>query len=187
MTIPRQVGLTSTEDGPRLTQKPVNELDTIAEEAQQFKNVTISDGLFTDENLEGTTYKIEADIQLNDADRVGFNLRKGDEEQTIVGYNVMDKKLFVDRRNSGDISFHEDFAADFQTAPLRLKENILTLEILVDRSSVEVFTGNGERSITNRIFPGESSTGIEIFSEGGAAEVLNLDFLDLQSTWSKSQ
>lgn len=187
MTIPRQVGLMSTDKGPRLTQKPVDELSKIADGGQQFDNITISDGLFTDENLEGTNYKIEAEIHLNDAERIGFNLRKGDEEQTVVGYDVTDEELFVDRRNSGDVSFHEDFAADIQTAPLRLNNNILTLEILVDRSSVEVFTGNGERSITNRIFPDESSTGIDIFSEGGAAEVINLDFRELQSTWGKSQ
>ncbi|WP_440998506.1 glycoside hydrolase family 32 protein [Fodinibius sp. SL11] len=187
MTIPRKVGLMSTDEGPRLTQKTVDELNTIAGEAQQFENITISDGLFTDENLEGTTYKIEAEIQLNDAERVGFNLRKGDEEQTVVGYDVRAEELFVDRRNSGEVSFHEDFAAEIQTAPLRLNKNILTLEILVDRSSVEVFSGKGDRSITNRIFPSESSNGIEIFSEGGAAEVVNLGFRELQSTWSNSQ
>jgi fructan beta-fructosidase len=187
MTIPRKVGLTATQAGPRLTQKPVDELSTIAENGQRFENITISDGVFTDENLEGTTYKINVEIQLNSADHVGFNLRKGDEEQTVVGYDVTDEELFVDRRNSGNVSFHEDFAADVQTAPLKLSNNILTLEILVDRSSVEVFSGNGERSITNRIFPDKSSMGIEIFSEGGAAEVVNLDFRELQSTWSKSQ
>jgi fructan beta-fructosidase len=91
----------------------------------------------------------------------------------------------VDRRNSGQVDFHEDFAADMQTAPLEIEGNSISLEILVDKSSIEVFANIGQRSITNRIFPSESSDGIEIFSEGGTVDVQTLDFHTLKSVWNK--
>lgn len=183
MTIPRKVGLTATANGPRLIQQPVEELATLQDESHQLEDLTVSNESISDEGLQGTMYKIEAEIQLDDAERVGFRLRKGENEETIVGYDAVSEELFVDRRNSGTVSFHEDFAADVQTAPLELNENTITLEIVVDKSSVEVFANGGERSITNLIFPSESSDQIEIFSENGSVRIINLNFQNLESVW----
>ena len=187
MTIPRKVGLVASDEGPRLTQSPVEELEGIATGTQQFEQMVLSDEVYTNEKLEGTTYKIEAEVNVDDAQQFGFNLRKGAEEQTVVGYDAQKEELYVDRRNSGDVSFHEDFAADVQTAPLTIEGGTITLEIVVDRSSVEVFANDGVRSITNRIFPSESSTGIELFSEGGAVTITKLTMTPLGSVWNSSQ
>lgn len=187
MTVPRQVGLTATDDGPRLTQQPVDEVTTLYNGSYQVRDLTVSSESVNDENLRGTTYKIEAVIHLEDAKRFGFKVRKGGDEETLVGYDVNKQELYVDRRNSVAVSFHEKFGNDVQTAPLDLQGNKLTLEILVDKSSIELFANGGERTITNRIFPSESSDQIEIYSEGGSIKIINLDFYDLKSAWNSSQ
>lgn len=186
MTIPRELGLTSTGEGPRLTQQPVGEVSSLYENGHQIEDMTLSNESFSNEELKGTTYRLKAEIDLEDADQVGFKLRKGDDEETLVGYDTAEQQLFVDRRNSGAVSFHDAFAADKQTAPLDLQDNTLILEILVDRSSVEVFANGGKRSITSRIFPSEASDQIEIFSEGGSINIVHLDFQNVRSTWTAS-
>lgn len=186
MTIPRELGLTATGEGPRLTQQPVSEVSSLYENGHQIEDITISNESFSNEELQGTTYRLKAEINLEDADTFGFKLRKGDDEETLVGYDTAEQHLFVDRRKSGVVSFHDAFAADKQMAPLDLQDNTLILEILVDRSSVEIFANGGKRSITNRIFPSEASDQIEIFSEGGSINIVQLDFRNVRSTWVAS-
>ncbi|HLR32553.1 MAG TPA: glycoside hydrolase family 32 protein [Fodinibius sp.] len=183
MTIPREVGLRATEGGARLYQKPVKEIKNLYGEHQEMKNITVSNETYSHEALRGTTYKLRAEIKLDDADRFGLKVRKGKMEETIIGYDVSEKELFVDRQKSGQVQFQEKFANRVQTVPLKAKNGSITLEILVDRSSVEVFANNGERVITDRIFPDSSSQGIEFFSSGGAININQLDFWSLQSVW----
>jgi levanase len=55
-------------------------------------------------------------------------------------------------------------------------------QILVDRSSVEVFGGtNG--TITDRIYPGENSTGLGLYAVGGRAKVDSFKAAKLKSAW----
>src|SRR5699024_2854592 len=183
MTIPREVGLRATEGGARLYQKPVKEIKNLYGEHQEMKNITVSNETYSHEALRGTTYKLRAEIKLDDADRFGLKVRKGKMDETIIGYDVSEKELFVDNKKFEQVQFQEKFANRVQTVPLKAKNGSITLEILVDRSSVEVFANNGERVITDRIFPDSSSQGIEFLSSGGAIKINQLDFWSLQSVW----
>jgi sucrose-6-phosphate hydrolase SacC (GH32 family) len=57
------------------------------------------------------------------------------------------------------------------------------LNIFVDRSSVEVFANEGEKVMTDRIYPPVECTGIEIYSTGGAGKIVSLTVWQLQSIW----
>ena len=61
------------------------------------------------------------------------------------------------------------------TAPLPPGDGPVRLEVVVDESSVEVFVGDGEVVLTDLVFPGPDSTGIEVFAEGGTAAVRRLE------------
>jgi len=68
-------------------------------------------------------------------------------------------------------------------APLPVKNHTITLHILVDRSSVEVFAQDGQRTITDQIFPNRDSQGIQIFSTGGRAQLDKITIWQLRSAW----
>lgn len=51
-----------------------------------------------------------------------------------------------------------------------LRNRMLTLQMFVDTSSVEVFVNDGETVFSARIFPEQVSTGIRLYAEGGSAE-----------------
>ena len=70
-----------------------------------------------------------------------------------------------------------------QRAPLAARDGKLRLRILVDWSSVEVFTDKGDRVITDQIFPRASSDGIELFADGGRATLDSLTIRPLRSSW----
>ena len=64
-----------------------------------------------------------------------------------------DKKFFIDRRQSGKVDFSEKFAPKLSTVnyPMHFKE--LAIDIILDKTSIEVFYNNGEYVMTELFFP----------------------------------
>jgi fructan beta-fructosidase len=143
-SVPRELRIR----GGRVVQEPVRELRRFREPAAL-------------EGFRGDAYEIEAEIDLNGASEAGFVVRKGAKERTIVG--IREGEFFIDRTQSGNTAFHKTFPG-VHSAPFAAR----VLRILVDRSSVEVF-GDGV-AITDRIFPGADSLGVERYSKGGDAK-----------------
>jgi levanase len=70
-----------------------------------------------------------------------------------------------------------------ESAPVTLTDGGLDLRILVDESSMEVYTGEGTRALTAQIFPDQSSSGVDVFAEGGVARISGLHITQLGSIW----
>ncbi|ALC83114.1 MULTISPECIES: glycoside hydrolase family 32 protein [Bacillus] len=185
MSIPREVGLKKTDNGEiLLTQKPIHEIKKIRDKKFEFKNRKIQSENIKIPKISGQTQEIVAEFELGSADEFGFYVRKGHGEFTKVGYDAKKRELFVDRRKSGRTDFSEDFAGVY-TAPLDSEDNKIKMHIFIDRSSVEVFGNDGERVLTNQIFPDPSSDGLEIYSKDGDVKITSLDVYKLGSTWDK--
>ncbi len=103
-------------------------------------------------------------------------------EQTVVGFTASPAEVYIDRSKSGRVDFHESFAGR-HSARLTPADGRFQLRILVDRSVVEVFAGEGEVAITDRVFPSPASTGLSLFERGGRARVVSLDAWKLKSVW----
>lgn len=185
MSVPRSVELKSTDDQLRLVQQPVDELKALRKDHVQLQNVSVVNGevkSLSDQNISGKAYEIEVEIDPADADVVGLMLRAGEEEYTLVGYDTVKGSTFVDRTQSGESGFSDLFKVR-NDAPTRLENGVVKLHLLVDWSSVEVFVGDGEAVLTNRIFPAPESRDIRLFAEGGDATVVNFNFWKLESIW----
>ena len=90
--------------------------------------------------------------------------------------------MYIDRTKSGAAGFSSSFPG-VQAAPLKATGGAVTLHILVDWSSVEVFTDDGKVVLTDQIFPDPSSQGMEAFSNEGNAVLTSLDVKQMQSAW----
>lgn len=185
MSIPRTVHLETIEDNIKLVQRPVDELEKLRNGHTVLENVTVTEGshLLSDEGISGKAYELMVEIEPENSSTIGLKLREGTDEETLVGYDADNGTVFVDRVNSGEDGFHEDFAQR-NDAPARLIDGKVKLHIFVDWSSVEVFVNDGEAVITNRIFPDPESENITLYSEGGDATVSSLNFWTLQSVWN---
>ncbi len=185
-SIPRSLSLKTFTDGIRLIQKPVNELSELRGEKFQFKDITLGENnrLFEAKDLKGSTLEIEAEIELGTSNNFGFEVRKGDDQKTIIGYNVLKHSLFIDRSKSGDTKFNDQFTG-IQTAPLMPESKKIRLHIFIDKSSLEVFANEGEIVMTDLIFPSESSSGLDFFVKGGEVQIKKLSVWKLRSIWEK--
>ncbi|MGH9644197.1 MAG: GH32 C-terminal domain-containing protein, partial [Terriglobales bacterium] len=112
---------------------------------------------------------------------IGFQLRKGVSEQTLLGFKSAEKEVFLDRTESGDVSFAPDFPGR-QRATLPASGRV-KLHIFLDRSTVEVFVNDGEMVMTDRVYPSAGSDGIDLYSEDGRGKVVSLSIWRLASIW----
>lgn len=84
-------------------------------------------------------------------------------------------RLTLDRRNSGNTSFHDKFASA-ESAPVKLDGGVLRLRLrlIVDQCSVEVFAQDGRVVLTDLVFPLSGNLRTDVSVEGGTAVVRKL-------------
>ncbi|MNE74818.1 Sucrose-6-phosphate hydrolase [compost metagenome] len=80
----------------------------------------------------------------------------------MLSYRPEEGLFSLDRDNSGQGPGGE------RRVRVGLTDGLLKLRIFVDKSSVEVFIGDGEHVVTARIYPGPQSLGIQAFAKGTA-------------------
>ncbi|WP_405392709.1 GH32 C-terminal domain-containing protein [Streptomyces sp. NBC_01102] len=177
LSIPRE--LTLSDKG--LVQHPVAETETLRKDSTTVRGVTVRpDSANPLAAVRGRSYEIEAEIALPDtgsATEFGFRLRTGGDRRTVVGYDVAAGHLFVDRTASGISDFTEHFAGR-TTAPLPLDttdgERRLRIRLFMDTSSVEVFGGEGQVTISSLLFPEPDDRGMAFYAGGGSARIVAL-------------
>ena len=69
------------------------------------------------------------------------------------------------------------------SAPVVPINNKISLDILIDRTSVEVFANEGQTVISNCFTPDEGVEGLVLFCTGGEIIVDNLDIFKMNSAW----
>ncbi len=170
MSLPRVLSLKETESGFRLIQTPIEEITKLRTE------------IITDSISSTGAAEIEIDLDTENSLEIGIRVFKSSDEQTIIGYRTKDQVLFLDRRNSGHVSFHPDFAS-IEEVKLKPANGKIKLHIFIDQSIIEVFANNGEVTISNYAFPEKGEYKIETYSQGGKAPTYKL--WKLKSVWSK--
>jgi sucrose-6-phosphate hydrolase SacC (GH32 family) len=187
-SLPRDLSLVTVDGEIQLVQTPVEQTADLRSgpgfhlEARELPAGTLK---LENPASQGQTLEIIAtfDVDESTANELGLRVRVGEDEETVVGYDVENAEVFVDRSNSGLNPGHG--ATTLHTAPLEPNaEGKVELHVFVDRSSVELFANDGLRTITDVIFPDAASTGVELYAQGGGAQVdelhvWQLDAIDL--------
>ena len=178
LTLPRLLALKTTAQGVRLTQTPVAEMEGLRGPGQVWENLDVIPGRPFVLPQKADACEIIADFEICEADEVAVLVRKGEEEQTVIGYARAERTLFLDRSRSGITDFDAGFG-EVKKWTIAGDGTRLRLHVFVDRSSVEVFVNGGEAYVAAVIFPPPDSRGIEITCSGGAARLRSLRFYPL--------
>jgi fructan beta-fructosidase len=146
MTFPRELSLRTTDEGIRLYQRPAEELEQLID-TNKDSNTTHS-------------FLLIFPLNARLGKPAGLKILSDATHYTEVGYDPIKKSVFLDRSHSGEIAFSPDFPARID-APLTSKKPAISMQILVDRSSVEVFADGGRVVSTNLVFPPKGAYKIE--------------------------
>ena len=190
----RRLNLNAFPEGVRLTQVPVEGVQKIRKQLLHDEVVELQEGdnYLSLENVQGKQLEIIAEFEYeaietqaeaeNLAGEFGVKVFKGQDQETVIGYDVATQQLYMDRTNSGDTSFHESFA-ERTVALMPVDDGTVKLHIFVDHSVVEVFGNDGYAAMTNRIFPNPAQDEVEIYSIGGKVTLKSLDIWEMESIW----
>lgn len=168
MSLPRVLSL--GEDG-RLRMTVPEEIERLRYNAQKRKGFSLeADTEVVLGGLGGKSLELSLQIDPKEARQVGVAVCRSPkkEEQTLIYYDAVEKKLKVDTSRSSEGESPKTVeAAPFVLAP----GEPLCLRIFVDRSVVEVFA-NGRQAVMRRVYPSrDDSTGVGVFANGGPAAV----------------
>lgn len=182
-SFPRTESLQTIGGKVQLVQTPVDALsDLRAGPVSNVRAVTVAGTKSLP--VSGAELEVQARLTKGTASTFGLNVRTGGGQYTQIGYDTAAGELYVDRTHSGDTGFNPSFPGR-AAAPVALdSRGGLDLHILIDASSVEVFTGDGTRVITAQIFPDAASTGVSAFATGGTARIDSLRAWKLTSIWN---
>jgi len=184
MSLPRQISLRRTAAGLELVQLPLATVTSLRGEKSEKSNLKLTNESQTLEKSIDNVYELEIEIKPGTAKNVGIRFAKNgsdgpDGEETVLRYT--NGHLELDRRKSGKVNFSDKFVS-VEKAPLAPKNGLIKLRIFVDRSIVTVFANDGERVMTDAIFPNKAEGAIELFAEGGTAEFMNTTLWKMKST-----
>ncbi|WP_042394420.1 glycoside hydrolase family 32 protein [Streptacidiphilus carbonis] len=185
-TFPRELSLRTVDGTVQLIQQPVGELAGLRGTGVQVPRTDVTNTT-TPLGVNGSTLEIQAGLEAGNAGQFGLDVHTGSGQHTRIGYDTTTGEVYIDRTASGVVDFDPAFPG-IHTAPLALHGGSLHLHILVDTSSVEVYAQNadGEQVVlTDQVFPGPSSTGVDAFATGGTATVAGLHAWQLNSIWKQ--
>jgi beta-fructofuranosidase len=176
MSLPRVLSL--GEDN-RLRINVPEEIDRLHYNGKKLSDLAVQDGAELPlPGIGGNSLEIQAELKGPEARQFGLKVccSPGAEEQTVIYYDAVEKKLKIDTTRSTST----EGAKTIEGGPLTLQSGEpLKLRIFVDKSVVEVFA-NGRQAVMRRIYPSRAdSIGVRLFSNGGAVTASHLDVWDM--------
>jgi len=179
-TIPRDLGIEKSGDKYFVTSRPVKELSSINTQSHILDNVVASNY-----NLAGKTGKLKSPARVTlSSDKIeSFSITLSNDagEKVVIGYDQATNSYFIDRTQSGNVSFEKGFAGK-HGAPRLTTDEKFDLTLIIDNASVELFADNGLTVMTEIFFPNGTYNQIHIHSPSNVV-IKKLEYITLKSIW----
>ena len=156
ISFPCELSLHQTPAGLRIFRQPIKEIALLHSGQDTWTNLIVKANDEVPLEPSGRLFHIQAEVSIPDGARLTFNL---------LGVPVV---LTSKTMASG-------------TNPAPVQDRIKTVEILVDRGSIEAFANQGEVSSTRYVLPDQN--GLSLKAEGGDVVIRSLNVYPLHSVW----
>jgi fructan beta-fructosidase len=162
MSFPCELSLRKTARGIRLCRTPVQEIAGLRAESASITDHTLKAREKLSIGKSGDLFDIEAQVEATPGSRFGIRLH----EQ--------------------DITYADGHVQCLgRVAPLLPVDGFVSLRILVDRTSIELFGNGGETCLSSCFLPAEKDTGVECETKTGTLRIHNLVVHRLSSAWEQ--
>lgn len=173
-TIARDLSLYRKDGDIFLKCAPSREIEKARKECVEIPDFKVSDTYEIPRLLEnnGGAYEIEMLIRNSGARKIDMKLSNAKGENIHMYYDMLRGQFVMDRSNSGEAGFSQDFPA--VTIAPAATEDEFALRLFVDRSSIEAFGNGGEFVMTNLVFPAEPYDSMSFVSDRGSFTVKSM-------------
>ncbi|RHZ43789.1 glycoside hydrolase family 32 protein [Aspergillus thermomutatus] len=162
-----------------LGQRPIRELDTLSEngKAVTFKNKRVG-STWTVGSLKTVRLQLDVDLATTTASSFSITAFSSSAEEVTITYSVAERTLTLDTTNAG-----YGQSGTWQATLAVPDDNQLSLDIFIDRSSLEIFAGDGT-VMTATIWPRyQESTNIKLTGHSGQVSLESIQLTPLSSSW----
>jgi sucrose-6-phosphate hydrolase SacC (GH32 family) len=166
MLFPVTLTLRTTEEGPRLFAEPVAEIEKLHKRRWHWESRTLKPGENLLSQIQGELFHIRAQLRIDGARETGFVIRG-----IPVVYDVEKQQL----------------SCQGKVASLKPSNDEIRLELLVDRTSIEIFANNGGVYMPMGLILADNPRTLEIFTKGGGITVQSLDVFELDLAWLQTE
>ncbi|MBN2594093.1 MAG: DUF4980 domain-containing protein [Sedimentisphaerales bacterium] len=163
MLFPVTLTLRTTDEGIRMFAEPVREIGKLHKKQQwKWKNKILKPGDNLLSDVSGELFHIRAKLKIGDIREISFIIR-----DIPVNYDVQKQQL----------------SCLDKTCALKPVDDSIRLEILVDRTSIEIFGNDGRIYMPIGVILTGNKKSLEIFTKGGDTELKFLEVFELSSIW----
>jgi len=162
MDFPVELTLHQTDEGLRLFAVPVREVAALHEEGREWKDLTLQPGGNPLAKLGGELFHVRAEFEVGEGAAFGVSVRG-----IPVTYDAKAQQLTCRDR----------------TVPLKPENGRIRLELLADRTSLEVFANDGGVYMPIGVIPPDSNRSLEVFTRDGPTRIRSLEVWPLKSIW----
>lgn len=174
MNFPCELSIKTFSNGVHLLRNPVKEIKLLHGKQSTWHNKNIIPGINDNilKSVKGDCLHLICTFDIKTSDNFGIMVRHSKK-------NVGTEILYIVKR--------EVLSCLGSIVPVQINDNKLKLEILIDRSSIEIFANDGNKVISSSFTPIEESLGLEIFTNGGELLVDQLDIYEMNSSWREEK
>lgn len=184
MTLPRSLHLVDTNAGLRVRSQLVSEVDSLVEASVEAPSLdsgeTISLSAIDNSGRESALrYSFEVSDGVTTPVSVRFENEQG--EFVHIEINKQNAAVTLDRSHSGRTEFNEQFA-NLQKGQLTTVNGSFNVEVVIDRSSLELFIDNGTTVMTSLVFPESVYDTLRVHPQSSALKQVSIERLG--SVWN---
>lgn len=173
-SIPRDLILFRENDDIYLKSIPVVELEAFSHSGRLYSDIDVPrEYVLRDAVPQGASaYSLNIDIASDYADTITLKLFNDVAEEVTFTVDIQELEFRMSRAKSGLVDFDPShtFVND-TTSPIHGGAKNISLRILVDTCSIEVFGNGGKFTMTNLVFPQEPYRHIRFYSKGGSFRI----------------
>lgn len=165
MMFPTEFSLRTTREGVRLFSEPIAEIETLHQKSYKWENLTGAEANEKLKEVKGDIFQIKMKIKLLDRTSFGLNFKGNSILHYDMNWNTLNGEFY-----GGD----------------QIDQLTFYYELLVDRTSVELFADHGKFSLIAQLQAAKNTNGFE-FGDWANIQVEELEVYELKSIWESVQ
>jgi len=170
LTLPRALVLRQTPAGPRIVQRPIAELRSLRGPVQRWDAQRLAPDAPLALPPVGTGLEVLLTIAPGEMGEFRIGIGEGVDGGIVVGYDAGAGRLFVERNAPPSLAAF----GGRREVPLAPGEGTLTLQLFLDRCSLELFADDGAVALTELFLSPDFDIPVSLAAVGGAVELVSL-------------
>lgn len=175
MSTVRQLSLREVSGKPTLFSEPIAAVDKLTGDPAQTTAQDVPTGHSASVGkAETDSYRLHVDLaqdETSPSDEAQVEIKDANGATVTVGYNFKDQTLFLNRDKDKVASTMPEAYREIRSEHLPSDNGAVSLDVLVDTTSVEVFAQDGQASLSSTAFLSPGNHELNLKSLGGTTDL----------------